>query len=56
MIKLENITKCYKNGGVNTYVLRHVKLEINDGDFVTIMGPSGSAASTWHTSPITTPS
>ena len=31
---------------MNTYVLRHVKLEINDGNFVTDMGPSGAGKST----------
>jgi len=46
MITLKNIVKYYKTGAGNTFVLRDINLEIEEGEFVTIMGPSGSGKST----------
>ena len=46
MIKLEHISKWYQSGGNRTFVLKDVNLEINEGEFVSIMGPSGSGKST----------
>ena len=46
MIQLENIYKWYQAGGNRTFVLKDVNLNINDGEFVSIMGPSGSGKST----------
>lgn len=46
MIALKNIVKYYKTGAGNTFVLRDINLEIEGGEFVTIMGPSGSGKST----------
>lgn len=46
MIKLDGITKYYTTGFVNTYVLRHLSLEVKEGEFVSIMGPSGAGKST----------
>ena len=46
MLKLNKITKFYKTGLSNTYVLRNVDLEIREGEFVSIMGPSGAGKST----------
>ena len=46
MIKLVNLDKYYKNKFIKTYVLRNVNLEIEEGEFVSIMGPSGSGKST----------
>lgn len=46
MIQLKNITRYYTNGFVKTFVLRHIDLEIKQGEFVSIMGPSGAGKST----------
>ncbi|RZL30806.1 MAG: ABC transporter ATP-binding protein, partial [Pedobacter sp.] len=41
MIELKNIEKYYANKGVKSYILRHVTTNIKQGEFVSIMGPSG---------------
>jgi putative ABC transport system ATP-binding protein len=46
MINLKDITKYYENKFIKTYVLRHIDLEVKEGEFLTIMGPSGSGKST----------
>ncbi len=46
MIKLEDIEKYYKSGFGKTWVLRQVNLEIEAGEFVSIVGPSGAGKST----------
>lgn len=46
MIQLKNIEKYFKNGFQKSYVLRDINLEIEEGEFVTIMGPSGVGKST----------
>jgi ABC-type lipoprotein export system ATPase subunit len=46
MIKLKNIEKFYSNKIIKTYVLRNVNLQIEEGEFVSVMGPSGSGKST----------
>src|ERR1700712_2432778 len=46
MLSLKNINKYYSAGGVKTYVLNKIDLDIDTGEFVSIMGPSGSGKST----------
>lgn len=47
MITAKNIVKTFKNGAVETQVLKGVSLEIKDGEFVAIMGKSGAGKSTF---------
>lgn len=46
VIRVENLTKVYRNGEVEVHALRGINLEICQGDFVAIMGTSGSGKST----------
>jgi len=46
MIQLRNIERTYKTGAGLTYVLRRINLDVQQGEFITIMGPSGSGKST----------
>ncbi len=46
LISVKNITKDYQLGDVVTHVLKGVSFDINDGEFVSIMGSSGSGKST----------
>src|SRR5947208_3904363 len=46
LIQLRNVERYYQTGPTRTYVLRRIDVEINEGDFITIMGPSGSGKST----------
>lgn len=43
MILLENVSKEYKNG---VHALKNINLHINEGEFVYIIGPTGSGKST----------
>ena len=47
MIKAENITKSYGSGAGQNKVLKGISLTINDGDYVVILGASGSGKSTF---------
>lgn len=46
LIKLNHITKEYRNGKQSLNVLKGISLDINTGDFVSIVGKSGSGKST----------
>ena len=45
-IKLINVEKIYKSGEIETVALKNINLEIQDGEFLVILGPSGSGKST----------
>jgi ABC-type lipoprotein export system ATPase subunit len=46
MITLNDITKVYGQGLSKAHVLRHVDLEVEEGEFLTIQGPSGAGKTT----------
>ena len=46
LIQTKGIEKSYKTGAGETFVLRRIDLEVEAGDFITIMGPSGAGKST----------
>ena len=45
MIQLKNIDRSYKLGAGQLWVLRRIQMDIQPGEFITIMGPSGSGKS-----------
>jgi len=46
IIDIKNVTKVYKIGNIKVNALNGINLEINRGEFLSIMGPSGSGKST----------
>ena len=46
LLNLKNIFKWYDVGGTRTFILKSVDLEVQEGEFISIMGPSGSGKST----------
>jgi putative ABC transport system ATP-binding protein len=46
MIRLEALEKTYRNGAISTPVLPGLDLEVGEGEFVALMGSSGTGKST----------
>ena len=46
MIELKDVSKIYHMGDEEVRALDHASLEIDEGEFVSIVGPSGSGKST----------
>src|SRR5262249_51133922 len=46
IIQLGNVEKSFKTPAGESWVLRRINLEIQEGEFVTIMGPSGAGKTT----------
>ena len=47
IIKIENLKREFKMGDEIVHALKGIDLTINEGEFVTIMGTSGSGKSTF---------
>ncbi len=46
VLRVSGLTKTYRDGDVETKVLKGINLEFHRGEFVALMGPSGSGKST----------
>jgi putative ABC transport system ATP-binding protein len=46
LIEIRDVSKIYQRGREKLEVLRHIDLEVAEGDFLALMGPSGSGKTT----------
>ena len=46
LVQIKDLNKSYRRGNQIIPVLGHIALDINEGDFLALMGPSGSGKST----------
>ncbi|MBA2250795.1 MAG: ABC transporter ATP-binding protein [Chitinophagaceae bacterium] len=46
MIQLQHISKWVNQGGRRVFILKDISINIQEGEFISIMGPSGSGKST----------
>jgi len=46
VLQLRDVTKCYGEGNARVEVLKGVDIDVEQGEFVAVMGPSGSGKST----------
>ena len=46
MLQIEKVSKTYHSKGIDYPVLKEISTTIHDGEFVAIMGPSGSGGKT----------
>ena len=46
LLQLDNIFKWVTIGGQRIFLLKDINLQVEEGEFISIMGPSGSGKST----------